>query len=409
MVSRPWARKSSAVDGLGDLQPRPAAAGADPLRLDDAVAPAFGFLPQDAGAGEGAAAPARPPAQPPRPALAPVAAVTREDLVAALAAEDDPHVLGGLARQQIGGNHRRIGDRIVDVGHDRGQHRPEVARRHLHADVLGPEEGGGAAGALRLVGDPGGVGESGRVGPDLASAAPGHAGEDGAAVDAAREEQAQRGVAPLVDAHAVEQGLVQAPQGLRLRELHRPARRQRGPHAPLADASVADDDRLAGKQAPDRLEPGPGPGREPELQELSHGPGRDLGRYEARGDQRLGLRGEGEVLRRLDIVERLDAERVARQDQAAGARIIQGERVHAAQLAHAVDASPFIKVQDRFTVRRRRERRVGERVPAQLDVIVDLAIDHERAAAGSDQGLMAGLEIDDGQAPVYESHAVPQI
>ena len=55
---------------------------------------------------------------------------------------------------------------------------------------------------------------------------------------------------------------------------------------------------------------------------------------EAGGDQRLRLGGEGEAAGDLRRVERLDAEGVAGEDEAAGGAVVQGDAVHAAQVVH---------------------------------------------------------------------------
>ena len=117
------------------------------------------------------------------------------------------------------------------------------------------------------------------------------------------------------------------------------------------------------------------------------------------GDKRLGLRGEGERGVGLDVIERLNAERVARQQQQVLGRVVQRQGIHAAQLFDETAAVAAIEVQRRLAVGRRREvdlRQCG----AQLDVVVDLGIGDERSPSGFVERLRPGLEVDDRQAIV---------
>ena len=123
----------------------------------------------------------------------------------------------------------------------------------------------------------------------------------------------------------------------------------------------------------------------------------ELSPREARGEKRLRFRGEGDAVGPLDVVERLDPERVARQQQPAGARVVQRDRPHAAQRVGEGGAVAAIEEERRLAVRARRESRPGER-GAQLGVVVDLAIGDERGAVGLEQGLVARLQVDDREA-----------
>ena len=133
------------------------------------------------------------------------------------------------------------------------------------------------------------------------------------------------------------------------------------------------------------------------LQEFVAGRRGQLAVEDAGLDQRLRLRGEGEILRRLGVVERLDAEGIARQHQPPGGRVVQGDRVHAAQMAGEIEAVAAIKVQRQFAIGLRREAALGK-FAAQLDVIVDLGIGDERRAARLVERLVAGRQIDDREA-----------
>ena len=107
----------------------------------------------------------------------------------------------------------------------------------------------------------------------------------------------------------------------------------------------------------------------------------------------------------VGVVQRLDAEAIAREQQAAVGAIPDREREHALQPLDASLAFLFVEVQDRFGVAAR-----AVAVPApleirpQLRVVVDLAVEddpHRLVFVG--HRLVAAGHIDDRQAPVAEA------
>ena len=105
----------------------------------------------------------------------------------------------------------------------------------------------------------------------------------------------------------------------------------------------------------------------------------------------------------LREVERLDAERVARQRHRARRAVVDRERVHAAQRRRELRPVPQPQVQRRLVVAvggEPRRRHLG----AQLAVIVDLAVAHQRRRA-REQRLVAGREVDDGEPGVHQRDA----
>ena len=109
---------------------------------------------------------------------------------------------------------------------------------------------------------------------------------------------------------------------------------------------------------------------------------------------------------RLGVIERLDAERVARQHQAARAGIVQRDRIHAAQMLGEVEPVAAIEMQRQLAIRLGRKRnRAGAAAQrlAQLDVIVDLGIGDQRRAAGLVERLVAGREIDDREPGLHHA------
>ena len=207
---------------------------------------------------------------------------------------------------------------------------------------------------------------------------------------------------------AVEQRLLQPLQRLGLVPFARAFLRKRGALMTLDDLAVGDDDGLARQDALDAGENRVAPRRELQLQQFRLRAGIDRRRREAAGDQRLRLRGEGEAVLGLGIVERLDAEGVARQHEVTRFGIVQGERVHAAQLVDEIDAVAAVEVERRLPVGAGREVDAVQ-LPAQLAVVVDPAVGDERSTARLDQRLGAAFEIDDRQAVVHEADIADEI
>ena len=128
----------------------------------------------------------------------------------------------------------------------------------------------------------------------------------------------------------------------------------------------------------------------------------------AAGQQRLGLRGEAHRPAVVGPVERLDAQRIARQQQRALLGVPQAEGEHAAQLLHHVGAAVGIELQQHLGVGAAAEGVAARgQFLAQLAVIVDLAVEGDGvAAAGAVHRLRAGLaQVDDGEPLMGEPRA----
>ena len=140
-------------------------------------------------------------------------------------------------------------------------------------------------------------------------------------------------------AHAIDQRTPQAFQRLILAHL---VGRACGNYASpdLAhDPAILDDQRFARKHAPDTAHGGLAPGGELKLQKLPAPPRAKLRRHQAGGDQRLRLGGEREARPRLHVVERLDAEGIARQHQASRTAV----RAEVAYAIAYMPRKPFAK------------------------------------------------------------------
>ena len=145
------------------------------------------------------------------------------------------------------------------------------------------------------------------------------------------------------------------------------------------------------------------PGGELQLQQLLARRRPHRARHQARLQQRLRLGGERQPAGDLGDIQRLDAERVARQRHRALHALVDGDRVHATQMLRVVRALAQPQMQRRFAVavggeadRRHRH--------AQFAVVVDLAVADQRRGAG-EQRLIAGHQIDDRQPVVHQRDA----
>ncbi len=235
--------------------------------------------------------------------------------------------------------------------------------------VLEPEVVGDPAGGREVAG----AGGAGREGVHRAVGVlpvPGHERRHQAGVEAAGEEDADRDVGHHPAAYGEVEDVAQQHRGLG-------AVGQLGPR----------DVELAEAAQPGRRRPAMA--------------GREL------GDQRPVLLVEGadlrgEQRRPADVgpVERLDADRVAGDDEVSPAVVGHGEGVHAAQVAERV----------RVVADRGRQRGLGvgvgpevaRRDLAQLLVVVDLAVHHRPVAVARGQRLVAGSEVDDREPDVAE-------
>jgi hypothetical protein len=173
----------------------------------------------------------------------------------------------------------------------------------------------------------------------------------------------------------------------------------------LRGATVADRQRVTGRQLEDAAE---------ERQRVGHVAEAQVGQSCARIDrpidprrrqQRLQLRAEHEASGRFGVVERLDPEAVARQEERTARRIPDREGEHAPQALDAALARFLVEVHDHLRVRARAEvMAAGRELRGELAVVVDLTVedDPDRTVLVG-QRLISGLEIDDTEPPHSEA------
>ena len=99
------------------------------------------------------------------------------------------------------------------------------------------------------------------------------------------------------------------------------------------------------------------------------------------------------------VVERLHPEPVAGAEERSARRVPNGECEHAPQMRQAVGAPAPVGRQDDLGIGRGLER-LGPEFVAQLDVVVDLAVEGDPVSGFVHHGLGAGHEVDDRQPPV---------
>ena len=333
-----------------------------------------------------------------------VDAVAAEQLVRALARQDDGHVLAGSARQEVYRERRRVGDWLVEVPRDIGKRTGEVVRRHRDLMVVRADALRHLPRPLELIeileADGEGLERPAARGPQFLLR---ERGDDGA-VDAAAEERADRHVADQVTGN---------------RLLHRGAdlRRQ---HlrvllcgvvervSPVAVDLHATGGDVHGGECPRRQ---PVNAREERLgqrvvlqgQVVDQGIAVQRPGAGAIGEQGLDLGREGEehAVGGQPVVERLNAEGIAREDEPAARLVVDGQREHPAHGAQHLGevrmAACRVQPQDHLGIASRHGRHVlQQRVLRDLSGVVDLAVaDDAQVTVRRPHRLPATLAVDD--------------
>jgi hypothetical protein len=269
------------------------------------------------------------------------------------------------------------------IGAERLRHGAGVGQ--LVPAALGEAHGGSAHRAIRQTRHP--LHHRGRVHP-------------------AREECAQRHVADEPDAHGLGEHRLELLEAPRFRALHMRTAR----HVPVLHQTrlpPLPDEVVAGGNLGHALQDG-GRGRyaaEGEIVvERLRG---DLPLEPAVLQEPLQLGGERQVVGVVDVVERLLAGAVPREQEAPVALVPERDREHAAEARHPVGAVLLVAVDDRLRVRSGGEPMAsGNQLVPQLLEVVDLAVEHhDDRPVLVEHGLIARRQIDDRQAAVPQPHA----
>ena len=340
----------------------------------------------------------------------PIDVVARQDLVRSLARQDHGDVLAGDPGNEVERDAGRIGHGLVQMPHQIGNEVAEVGGAQPVFVVLGSEARGCQARVAQLVGVlfPGlGSLVSDTEGLDSVLARDlAHDREDAARIQPPAEKQAERDFRDQTKADAFFEQAGEFvdgrlwPSGKRLLVVDIPVFSD-------PDCAVFHYQDMPGLELVDLLEPRARPRdiaqREIEVERFRIERARHAGHLK----QRLDLGGEDEEVLVAVVVERLDAQPVASQEEPPLAPVPDGEGEHPAQPFDARLAELLVGVNDRLgigarpkTVAARREiaREVGE--------VVDLAVEHDHARLVLVvNGLLPAGQVDDAQPPMPEADA----
>ena len=226
-----------------------------------------------------------------------------------------------------------------------------------------------------------------------------HEREHGRRVEAAGEEHADRHVAHEVASHRVGEEVAERLDAVANGELLGLARVLEPPVGVHLDAALVGHQQMARHHLLDALVAGERRGHVTEGQVVVEGLEVRLA-IDVGGHQRLQLRREQQLVRIGTEVQRLDAQPVTPDDQAAPPRIPEGEGEHASQVGREVELVVLVQVENDLDVAARPEAvsAVLQR-RRELTVVVDLAVADEpqRLVLVGDR-LHAALEVDDREA-----------
>jgi hypothetical protein len=124
------------------------------------------------------------------------------------------------------------------------------------------------------------------------------------------------------------------------------------------------------------------------------------------GEDRLDLGAEAEARVGPRVVERLDAEPVTGEQQAAPAPVPQREGEHPAEPLHAALAHLLVQVKDGLGVAPRLVTVAARlQLRTQRGVVVDLAVERDPdLAVGGAHRLVSARDVDDGEPSMREAH-----
>ena len=136
-------------------------------------------------------------------------------------------------------------------------------------------------------------------------------------------------------------------------------------------------------------------------------PGRiEAGVHPRGAQQRLRIRGKAEKARALRVVQRLDSQPVAGQEQLLRVHVPDGEGEHPGQLFDAGWPPLRVRLEDDLGVSPGTERvALRDQLLAQLRIVVNGAVEDDRALRVGIEHRLVGFcrEVDDGQAPMTQA------
>ena len=312
-----------------------------------------------------------------------------------------------LARQlahAVGGDGAAVGIGLVVQPRQRVDEVEVVALHHLQpvvgAVAVGHHLRKGAFVEGRVV-------EADRAGVDGLGRQAGHHGHHGAGIHAAGQKGAQRHLGDHAQAH----GFTDARHQFGLRVGGRDGVVQREAHVPVFTRgrqrlAVLHQQAVAGGQLARLAEDGARLGHVAQREILLDGLRVQVTAHAAVRQHRLQLRPEEQrAVVQQCVVQRLDAQAVARHEQALALAVPDGKGKHASQALHAVFAPGLPGVHDALGVALGVEDMPqGLQLGDQVLVVVDLAVeDDDHRAVFVEQRLLARGHVDDGQPPVAEA------
>jgi hypothetical protein len=236
-----------------------------------------------------------------------------------------------------------------------------------------------------------------------------HSGDDGAGIDATGQEGTQRHLGLQAQLDGLAQAAAQFLGGFFLADLGV----QRELDVPVAlrlaqRLAAFDEQAMARGQFLRVAVDGPGVRHIAQREISLDGARVDLLAQAAMGHQALQLGAEQQpAVLGQRVVQRLHAQAVAGHEKAVAAAVVNHEGEHAAQVVHAILAPVLPGAHDGFGIALGAEHvAVAAQFVHQLQVVVDLAVEHQRhRLVVVEDGLLAGRDVDDRQAAVAETHA----
>jgi hypothetical protein len=331
-----------------------------------------------------------------------VAAVAREDLVAAIAGQGHRDVAPGQGAHGQRRDGGVVSERLAENSRLAAR-RGDVVRRGALLVVAGAMTGGDGRGERALIGE---TLEADGEALDPADAAR-REGGDGAGVQSAGQEAAERDVRHQPGAHRQVEAVGQLGRRVARCRGGADGRPPVGAGLWRGGVAAAEQKRMRRRQAPDGGVDRGRIGHVAERQEIVDGCRVEAARYAGQRQQGRDLGCEGPAaIGQARIVQRLLAQAVAREQELATNPVPQGEREHPVQAVQHADAPGPPAEQDRLRVGAGKEAvALGLELTSEVGMVVDLPVEGDHHfAIGRRHRLGAASEVDDREATMAEAH-----